>query len=338
MTATRLVFQRRPFPATPDTTCYYPATSHERALARLLQGLGDGEGWALLTGEPGTGKTLLCHCLLERLGPATTTAFLTNSHLAERTDLLQAILYDLALPYEARTEQELRLRLTEFLLKSFAAGKRTVLVADEAQHLTPDLLEEIRLLGNLEAGQRKALQVVLSAQPALLQTLRRPELASLSQRLVVRARLAPLGFEEAADYLLHHLRAAGARPEAVVTEEGLEVLARGTQGVPRLLNQAAHQALLLAQEGEGASLVDAEVALEALTSLGLEAEEVSGQVQPFPPQEGPKAEATSSAGVAGDDGTILSVTDIPTLPAAEGGETIEDLPSYRLFESPRWPA
>jgi type II secretory pathway predicted ATPase ExeA len=332
--------QRRPFPATPDSTCYYPATVHERALGRLLQALRDGEGWALLTGEPGTGKTLLCHCLLERLGQDTTTAFLTNSHLADRTDLLQAILYDLSLPYEARTEQELRLRLTEFLLKSFAAGKLTVLLVDEAHHLTPDLLEEIRLLGNLEAGSRKALQVVLSAQPSILQTLRRLELTALSQRLVVRARLAPLGFEEAADYLLHHLRAAGARPEAVMTPEALEVLARGTQGLPRLLNQAAHQALLLLQDSD-AALVDAEVALEALTCLGLETEEVSSsEVQPFSSSHGElgPAPAEAPAGDIGGAETILSVSDIPAAPPAEEAESAEELPSYRLFESPRWPA
>jgi type II secretory pathway predicted ATPase ExeA len=317
MPESRFGFERRPFPATPDSTCYYPATGHERTLERLLQALRHGEGLALLTGEPGTGKTLLCHCLLERLRPDTTTAFLINSHLADRTDLLQAVLYDLSQPYEGRTEQELRLRLTEFLLKNFAAGRPTVLIVDEAQHLTPDLLEELRLLGNLEAGLGKALQVILAAQPTLLQTLRRPELAALGQRLVVRTRLAPLGLEEAADYLLHHVRAAGARPEAVFTDEAVEVLARGAQGVPRLLNQAAGQALLLAESAE-AELVDAEVALEALTCLGLEAEEVPGEVQPFP-QPAPGGRAAEEA-------------------AAEGEESDTDPSSYRLFDSPRRPA
>src|SRR5262249_21419088 len=104
-------FRERPFRATPDTACYYPATSPEQALARLLQALRDDEGMVLLTGEPGTGKTLLCHCLLERLGPEVTSAFLTNSHVSDAAGLLQAILYDLSLPYEKRTEQELRLAL-----------------------------------------------------------------------------------------------------------------------------------------------------------------------------------------------------------------------------------
>jgi type II secretory pathway predicted ATPase ExeA len=336
MPETRFGLQRRPFPATPDCTCYYPATSHERALDRLLQGLRHGEGLALLTGEPGTGKTLLCHCLLERLGPDTTTAFLTNSHLAERTDLLQAILYDLSQPWEGRSEQELRLRLTECLLKNFAAGRRTVLVVDEAQHLTPDLLEELRLLGNLEVGLGKAVQAILAAQPSILQTLRRPELAALSQRMMVRVRLAPLGLEEAADYLLHHLRAAEAKPDEVMTEEALEVLARGTQGVPRLLNQAATQALLLA-DSAGTNQVDAEVALEALTSLGLEAEEVPGEVQPFR-QGGLEGQHRDPylGGDATESEDILSVNEpAGTIMGEMGG----DLSAYRIYDSsPRRPA
>src|SRR5262249_36551906 len=94
--------RERPFRPTPDCGAYYPATSHERALTRLLQALADDEGIVLLTGEPGTGKTLLCHCLLERLGPDVASAFVTNSHLADRASLLQALLYDLSLPYEGR--------------------------------------------------------------------------------------------------------------------------------------------------------------------------------------------------------------------------------------------
>src|SRR5579872_1308208 len=135
--------RQRPFPATPDHTCYYPATSHERALARLLRGLQDGEGLLLLTGAPGTGKTLLCHCLLDRLGAGTATAYLTNSHLGDRASLLQAILFDLALPYQGRGEQEMRLALTDHLLQGYTAGRRTALLIDEAQHLGPDLLEEV---------------------------------------------------------------------------------------------------------------------------------------------------------------------------------------------------
>lgn len=277
MGASHFGLRQRPFPATPDPARYYPATSHERALARLLGGLGDGEGVVVLTGLPGTGKTLLCHCLLERLGSGVSIAFLTNSHVGDRAGLLQAILFDLSLPYEERGEQELRLALTDHLLRGYEAGRGTILIVDEAQHLTPDHLEELRLLGNLEARSGKALQVVLVGQPALLETLRRPELAALAQRLAVRAELEPLALQEAADYLLHHVRVAGGRPERLFADEALELLARQTGGVPRLLNQAAHQALNLAAEA-GSAQVDAEAAVEALALLGLDVEvaEVSG--------------------------------------------------------------
>jgi type II secretory pathway predicted ATPase ExeA len=261
--------RRRPFPATPDRAFYYPATCHEAALARLLRALGEDEGFALLTGAPGTGKTLLCHCLLDRLGADTASAFLTNSHFPDRASLLQAILYDFSLPYEDGGEQVLRLRLTDYLLKNCAEGRRALLLVDEAQHLSADLLEELRLLGNLEAGQGKAFQIILVGQPALLQTLARPELAACNQRLAARATVEPLGVEEGVDYLLHHIRVAGGKPESLLEEPALEILARGAGGVPRVMNQAGHQALSLAHQAE-MNRVDAEAALEALAMLGLE--------------------------------------------------------------------
>jgi type II secretory pathway predicted ATPase ExeA len=299
--------RRRPFRPTPDADGYYPATTHEQALARLLAGVEADEGLLLLTGAPGTGKTLLCHRLLERLPGDTATVLVTNSHLAGRAALLQAILFELGLPYEGRGEQEMRLALTDFLLKSYEQGRRTLLLIDEAQHLTGDHLEELRLLGNLEGASGKAVQVLLAAQPTILETLRRPELASVRQRLAVRVTVEPLDVREGADYLVHHLRAAGARPEAVINDEALELLARASGGVPRLLNQAAHQALTLACTAE-ATQVDAEAALEALALLGLEAEQ------------------TEEA--AGED----------VAPETAGAEEDASAPARRLFPPVRRPA
>lgn len=269
MYETHFGMRQRPFRASPDSACYYPATGHEAALARLLQAIEDGEGLTLVTGQPGTGKSLLCHRLLEKLGPEVTGLFVMHSRIDGRIGLLQTLLYDLALPYEGRNEQELRLCLIDFLLGQYKAGRRTVLVLDEAQYLAPDLLEELRLLGNLEASRGKALQVVLVAQPSIFDTLRRSELASFSQRLVVRVHLEPLSVAEAADYLLHQVRVCSGRTENVITDEAVEILARGTQGLPRLLNQAAHQAFVLAHAA-GAQQVDAEAAMEALSLVGLD--------------------------------------------------------------------
>jgi type II secretory pathway predicted ATPase ExeA len=268
----RFGLKRRPFPPTPDTALYYPATVHETALAALQRGLAEGEGFALLTGAPGSGKTLLGYILLDRLDPTAATAFLSNSHFADRSALLQAILYDLGLPHEAATEQLLRLRLTESLLQNCAEERRTLIVIDEAHHLSADLLEELRLLANLEAAGSKAVQFVLIAQPSILQAMQQPALSSLNQRIAVRPTLDALEAEEAYDYLLHHLRCVGGKPETIFDETAMEVLARGAQGIPRCLNQAAHQALTLADDGELAT-VDAEAALEALAQLGLAVEE-----------------------------------------------------------------
>ena len=266
----RFGLTRRPFPASPDSDRYYPATSHESTLATLLAALADDEGIVLVTGAPGTGKTLLAQVLLDRLPDGTCSGLLTNSHFADRSALVQAILYDLDLPYADRGEQVLRLRLTEHLLKTCAAGQRTLLVVDEAQHLGADLLEELRLLTNLEGGGRKALQVVLIAQPAMLDTLAQPALDVLHQRLAVRCQVEPLGADEGADYLHHHLRQAGGEPQTIFDESAIELLVRATGGVPRRLNQAAHQALVLADAAD-LNCVDVEATLEVLQRLGLSA-------------------------------------------------------------------
>jgi type II secretory pathway predicted ATPase ExeA len=272
MDENRFGFKRRPFPPTPDAGLYYPSTLHESVLASLQRGVAEDEGLILLTGIPGTGKTLLGYALLERLNDQVASAFITNSHVPDRAAMLQAILYDLGLPYDGDKEQTLRLRLTEQLLKNCAASRRTILLIDEAHHLSADLLEELRLLANLEAGADKAVQIILLAQPAILKTLSQVGLESLHQRMAVRTSIGPLEVEEACDYLLHHLRLAGGKPEKIFEDGALETIARGARGIPRCLNQVANQALALANAGELAR-VDTEAALEALNMLGFETED-----------------------------------------------------------------
>jgi type II secretory pathway predicted ATPase ExeA len=327
--------RQRPFRTIPDSEHYYPATSHEAALAQLLQGIEEDEGLMLLTGEPGTGKTIIGHCLLDRLGDQVSSAFLTNSRFGSRLGLLQAILHDLCLRHEGRSEQELRLTLTDFLLKNYEAARRTVVIIDEAQHLTPDILEELRLLGNLESRHGKALQTILLALPDIGKTLSLPELAALNQRLAVRLRLEPLGFHEAADYLVQHLRAQGGKAEAIVSDEALAILARGTKGIPRLLNRAMHQAFKLTHQA-GQSLVDAEAALEALAVCGL-ADGPNGEAEPFSPNSAEQEEPDLQA----------QASEIPGLPRPRSA-TQDDLladcdspdssRSHRLFVPPRRPA
>ncbi len=260
----------RPFRSSPDPACYYPASPHEDALNAVERALTDGEGFALVTGEPGVGKTLTATVLLERTAEQFACVYLTNAHLSYRADLFQAILFDLGKPYEGKTEQELRLAVTEAVMAGFAEGKATLVVIDDAHHLPPDLLEELRLLGNLETRHGKAVHVVLFAQPDILDALKRQELKALAQRLTARAELHRLSLPDTADYLIHHLRLAGARPDTILPDEPLTLLARGCGGVPRLANQSAHLALTLAYQA-GNGRVDVEAALEALQRLGLDA-------------------------------------------------------------------
>jgi type II secretory pathway predicted ATPase ExeA len=259
----------RPFRPGPDAAAYYPTAPHEEALQTLRQVLAADESFAALTGEPGVGKSLLAHVLLSRIGDEAACGVITNCHLETRTALLQALLYDLGLPYEGKAEQELRLALTDCLLARLGECRRTIVLIDEAHHLPADSLEELRMLANLESPHGQALQVVLIGLPDLLDTLKQPCLRALAQRLTTRIALGRLDAHESAEYLLHQLRVVGARPDAVIADEALELLVKSAQGLPRVLNQAAHQSLVLACHA-GAGRVDAEAVLEALARLGIE--------------------------------------------------------------------
>jgi len=288
----------RPFRTTPDVDGYYPATTHERALAELTRGLNDDEGVMLLQADPGLGKTLLAHRLIEGLPAKTRSAFLTHGAFQNRADLLQAILFDLDLPYQELSEQELRLSLLESCLEHFRTGGRTVMLIDEAHLLPAGMFEELRLLSNLEGKQGKAVQIILIGLPRMAETIELPGLEVLRQRLSVCAKLAPLDANESADYLLHQLRRCGGRPEKLLGEDVLDIISHACKGVPRFLNQAAHLAFSLTEEA-GSTQVDAEAAVEAVSRLGLDESAGPSQLQvalelaaePMPPvkprDEGP---------------------------------------------------
>jgi type II secretory pathway predicted ATPase ExeA len=259
----------QPFRTTPDAEAYYASTTHETAIAELTRAREDEQGLMLLQGDPGTGKTLVAHRLIEAMPAKSRTVLLTHAAFRERADLLQAILFDLGLRYQQMTEQELRLSLIESCLDHFRGHGHTVIVVDEAHLLSAALLEELRLLSNLEGKEGKAVQVLLVGLPTIIETIETPALAILRQRLTVRCELAPLSVEESADYLLHQIRRSGGNPDRMLGEDVLDILSHACRGVPRILNQAAHLAFTLAC-GSGARTVDAEAAVESVTRLGLD--------------------------------------------------------------------
>jgi type II secretory pathway predicted ATPase ExeA len=258
--------KQRPFRPLADLESYYPATCHEQALGQVMQALADEESICLVAGSAGTGKTVFCHRLFNELHEEHCCSFLTLTHFSGRAGLLEVVADDLGIQCERRTEESLRLALAAFALQNYQAGKRTVLIMDEAQSLTAELLDELRLVTNLEGRAGKAIQVVLVGLPSILEAITAPEMTSFQQRLAIQASLECLDVHESGDYLQHHLRSAGAR--RLFTDEAIDILARAAQGIPRLLSRAGHQALLIACSA-GVHEVDAEVALEAAAVLGM---------------------------------------------------------------------
>jgi general secretion pathway protein A len=234
----------RPFSIAPDPRYVYLSQAHEDALAHLLYGVGEGGGFVQLTGEVGTGKTTLIRSLVEQLPENVTLALIFNPRLSPK-ELVATVCDELhiARPAQASSLKELIDRLNARLLESYAAGRRTVLIIDEAQALSTEVLEQIRLLTNLETTREKLLQVVLVGQPELRDTLERPELRQLAQRITARYHMEPLSLDDTRNYLMHRLTVAGAnRP--LFSDGAVRQLHASAGGIPRLINVIADRALL----------------------------------------------------------------------------------------------
>ena len=238
-------FTGPPFSLAPDPRYLYLSRRHGDALAHLVFGLGSADGgFVLLTGEVGTGKTTVCRRALEQLPADCDVAFVYNPMLTI-IELLTTICDELHVSYQPGTQSVKVLvdRLNARLLESHARGRRTVLIIDEAQNLEPEVMEQLRLLTNLETSERKLLQIILLGQPELLDRLARPELRQLAQRIVARCHLEQLDPGELANYLRHRLAVAGVRRE-LFPRRVVSRLYRLTGGIPRLVNVVADRALL----------------------------------------------------------------------------------------------
>ena len=233
-----------PFSITPDPRYLYMTERHREALAHLLYGVGEGGGFVQLTGEVGTGKTTLCRCLLEQLPAHADVALILNPRLTS-LELLGAVCDELriAWPRDTASVKELVDILYRYLLDAHARGRRTVLIVDEAQNLPMDVLEQIRLLTNLETARDKLLQIILIGQPELLNLLERDDLRQLAQRITARYHLEPFTPEETRAYIRHRLNVAG-RTRGLFTELAIKRVHREAGGIPRLVNVICDRALL----------------------------------------------------------------------------------------------
>jgi general secretion pathway protein A len=246
-----------PFSIAVNPRYLYMSARHRDALAHLLYGVGSGGGFILLTGEVGTGKTTINRCLLEQLPPDTDVAIILNPAL-NAIELLGSVCDELDIEYDPgkATLKTLTDSLHSFLLENHARGRNTVLLIDEAQHLDFDVLEQIRLLTNLETNNEKLLQIVLIGQPELAQMLARPELRQLNQRITARYNLEPLNLDETGAYIQHRLQVAGMSPERIIfTPSVVRGVYKSTRGIPRIINVLCDR-MLMGAYGRNASRVD----------------------------------------------------------------------------------
>lgn len=257
--------RENPFNVNPDPRYLFLAPGVEEALGGLRYGIQSRKGVILLTGEVGTGKTTLLNKLLDWLRQKqVATAFIFNTQLSV-SELFDYLLADFGLCCESRAKSDILMRLNRWLLDRYRAGEGAVLVVDEAQNLSPELLEEIRLLTNLETSTAKLLQIVLSGQPELEEKLKHPQLRQLRQRITVRCRTSPLSVEETHGYIAERLHIGGANGEPIFSPKAIESVYKYSSGIPRVINVLCEHALINAfvdqQKPIPAVLVD-EVARE----------------------------------------------------------------------------
>jgi type II secretory pathway predicted ATPase ExeA len=247
--------QRNPFEITPDPSFLFPTPRHNEALASLYYGVTAHRGFVVLTGEVGTGKTLILRSLLGLLQRRDVAFALIFNPTLSPLEFMRYILGDFGLPVAGKAKDELIHVLNDFLVQRHQRGLTTILVVDEAHHLSPEILEEIRLLTNLETSQQKLLQIVLAGQPELDQKLDSYELRQLKQRIALRCHLDALSLDETVKYIGRRLQISGAPVVGqIFPEAAIEAVFRYSRGIPRLINTICENALLAGYAKQAATI------------------------------------------------------------------------------------
>ncbi|MFH0810180.1 MAG: AAA family ATPase [Pseudomonadota bacterium] len=237
--------QDNPFGVTPDPDYLFTSTNHQEAFDHLLYGVRERKGFIEVIGAPGTGKTMLCRLFLDSMDHGTRTAYVFNTYLSDM-ELLQAIGDEFGLRPTGRSRKELIDCLNRFLIDVFAEGGNAVLLIDEAQNLSAEAFEQLRMLSNLETTTDKLLQVVLVGQPELHAALVQPELRQLNDRIAVRYRMQALNRDECEYYIRHRLKVAGGRDLPRIEPEAIDAIHEYSGGIPRKINTICDRALLVA--------------------------------------------------------------------------------------------
>ena len=262
---------RAPFEMTPDPSFLFLGEAHREGLATLVYAVNSGKGFVMLTGEVGTGKTTLLHALLAQLDSTTNSAFIFNPRL-DPMGFFRMLFEELEVGPPCETKAEYLLALNRYLIEKLAANERVLLIVDEAQNLSAEMLEEIRLLSNLETPTSKLIQIMLVGQPELQDLVDQPQLRQLRQRIALRHNLRPFDETEVAEYVDQRLAKAGYTGRGIFKKKAIKELYRITEGTPRLINNICDGTMLLGYARQQSSL-GPDAVREVAHDLGLVAKD-----------------------------------------------------------------